>query len=390
MLVAIASGYLIAAFAPLLARMFRSAAGPVLAIVPAYLLAWLLQFAPEAAEGRIWRFAFPWGGPGGLEAVFSLDALSLFFAAIITLLTIAALLAVGGLALSPQARGRLLLAMLSLMSSALGFVLADTPVLVMGFSVLATLSTFLLITARRGAVARARRTPVLMALFAGDLVLIAALGGVFIGSGAHGLADLTSHAAFSSMAVRVAAALLVVAGLARLILIAVDLRTARSGMMSEAAILLAQGGAYLPLTLYMALRFAPVFSAAPEVRLALGIAGAALLVAGAIIGLAARRVRTVLASLSLAFVAAIVIHLAAFGARAVSASLLLIATHAFGLSALLLASQLLSRGDNWLRLDGLNAATRSRPFVLTLFALAIIALTGLLPSLATLDSDAIA
>jgi len=384
MLVAIASGYLIAALAPLLVRVLRSAAAPMLAVVPAFQLAWFLQFVPDAAEGRGWHFAFPWGGPGGLEAVFRLDALSLFFAAIATLLASASFLAMGALKLSSQARGRLFLAMLSLMSSALGFILADTPALISGFSVLATLSMFLLLTARRGAVGRARRTPLLMALVVGDLMLIAALVGLFVGSDAMTLSALTAHPLSATTVARVAAVLFVVSGLTRFIIVPADLRASGAGMMNEAAVLLAQCAAYVPLTLYISLRFAPLLGNAPEARLSLGIAGIGLLVAGAIAGLSAQRLRTILASLTLSFCAVVFIHLSAWGSHAVSASLFLVLTETFGCSALLLISQSVSHGDKWLRLDDLGAATNGQPALIILFVVTLLALSAVLPSLPTL------
>ncbi|MFZ1991700.1 MAG: hypothetical protein WAW96_18240 [Alphaproteobacteria bacterium] len=384
MLTAIASLYVIAAFAPLLVRVFRSATGPVLASVPAFLLAWLLQFVPAAAQGRPWRFAFPWGGPGGVEAVFSLDALALLFALMIALLAIAALLASAGLTLSVPARGRLLSAMLALMSSGLGFVLADTPVLVMGFSVLATLSVFLLLTARRGAIARAQRIPLLVALLVGDLLLIVALAGLFVGSGFIGLSDLTSHALPGTRAAQFAAVILVVSGLLRLVLIPAGLRAPRAAMTSEAPIMLAQAGAYVPLALYIVLRFAPAFETATLIRLALGVAGAGLLVTGAISGLHARRLRTLIGSLTPLFFGLAFIHLAAFGPRGVSAGVALALAHGFGLGLLLVVSQLVSRGDYWINLDALKAATQNRRVALGLFGAGILALVGLLPSISML------
>src|SRR5262249_7600990 len=130
MLVAVLSGYLLALLAPVMAWSLKRAAGPLMAALPAFLFAYLLQFVPEAALGRPWRFTSPWDVVSGLEVSFRADGLTLFFGLLVALCGTAALIGTAGIALSAQVRERLLLALAAVLASALGLVFADQPLLV--------------------------------------------------------------------------------------------------------------------------------------------------------------------------------------------------------------------------------------------------------------------
>ncbi len=120
MLVAVLSGYLFALFAPAIAWAVKRAAGPLIAALPAFLFAYLLQFVPEAALGRPWRFTSLWDAVSGLEASFRADGLSLLFGLLLSLVAVAALIGTAGIVLGAAARQRLLLALAALFASCLG------------------------------------------------------------------------------------------------------------------------------------------------------------------------------------------------------------------------------------------------------------------------------
>ncbi len=145
MLTAVASGFVLAIFTPLVRRISSPAGGWILASLPAILVAYFLAQASGIWTGAVVLAIHPWAPALGISLNFRLDGLSLLFALLITGIG-ATVLVYSGRYLRDRARlGRLYALLLFFMASMLGLVLAENLLLLYVFWELTSISSYLLI-----------------------------------------------------------------------------------------------------------------------------------------------------------------------------------------------------------------------------------------------------
>lgn len=145
MLIAVASGFVLALVAPVVSRPLGARAGWALALVPAALFAWLLGQVDAVAAGAVRREAWSWVAPLGVQAAFALDGLSLLFGLLVSGIG-ALVFAYSGAYLAGDARAPRFHAVLSVfMASMLGLVLADDLLLLFVFWELTSVTSYLLV-----------------------------------------------------------------------------------------------------------------------------------------------------------------------------------------------------------------------------------------------------
>jgi multicomponent Na+:H+ antiporter subunit A len=372
MLVAVLSGYLLALFAPVIAWAAKRAAGPIIAALPAFLFAYLLQFVPEAALGRPWRFTFAWDAASGLQLSFLADGLSLLFGLLIALVGAASLIATAGLELAQGSRARLLLALLALTASALGVVFADQPVLLASFAAALSVSAFVAITAQTGAQGRVQALPILMLWLLADLALLLVLARLFADVpggllGAGGIASLAPNGRFEP------AWLIPILAL-KTGPVFFALASRRLALLAPAASALA--GVVVPASLYLLLRFAPVLPI--EGRWALGILAGGGVLIGGLVALGAQRALLIVCGLTILVSATAALEIAFATDAALAGALLISATGALGLAALYLLAPPCSGREA--SLDELRGEVAPTPLHASCLIFCVLVLSGLVPS----------
>ncbi len=146
MLWAVVSGFLVAFIAPLVHRLGRRAAGPVLALLPLGLFIFFLSHLPDVAAGEVFRHeALTWSAVLDVTVSFYLDGLSLLFALLITGIGTIIVAYAGTYLEDHPDRGRFYVALLSFMASMLGVVLADNLITLFVFWELTSLTSYILI-----------------------------------------------------------------------------------------------------------------------------------------------------------------------------------------------------------------------------------------------------
>jgi multicomponent Na+:H+ antiporter subunit A len=169
MLAAIASGFVLAIFAPFFRRV-----GWMLSLLPAGLAIYFAAAAPAVWRGSILQASYEWAPALGVLLTFRLDGLSLLYALLITGLGAIVVVYGGGYLHGHRHLGRFYAFLLFFMASMLGVVLADNLIVLYIFWELTSISSYLLIgfdhdreAARRAAL------QALLVTSAGGLALLA-------------------------------------------------------------------------------------------------------------------------------------------------------------------------------------------------------------------------
>lgn len=186
MLTAVASGFLLAAVAPLLVSRLRSASGWVLALYPAIVAAFLMSAIPAVTAGNPPRELFSWAPSLGLTLSFRLDGLSLLLALLISGIGTLVVIYTGGYLGGHPHLGRFYAFLLAFMASMLGVVLADNLLLLFVFWELTSLTSYFLIgfdsekeDSRKAALQALLVTGIGGLILLAGLLLLGAMGGSF-------------------------------------------------------------------------------------------------------------------------------------------------------------------------------------------------------------------
>ncbi|MEN9934075.1 MAG: hypothetical protein RLZZ387_654, partial [Chloroflexota bacterium] len=186
LLVAVLSGFVLAAAAPWLQRVTRDATGWVLAALPAALFVFFAAAAGQVTGGQASAERYAWVPAMGADLSLRLDGLSLLFALLITGIGALVLVYAGGYLRGDPHIGRLYAFLLMFMASMIGLVLSDNLLALFVFWELTTVSSYLLIgykhryeKARKAALQGMLVTGLGgLAMLAG-FVLLASVGGSF-------------------------------------------------------------------------------------------------------------------------------------------------------------------------------------------------------------------
>ncbi|PMR76658.1 putative monovalent cation/H+ antiporter subunit A [Billgrantia endophytica] len=188
---AVLSGFVLAAFAPLLHRWFGGSTSFVLAAFPAVLALWFLGQVPAIMDGEVLGFALEWVPSLGMSLTFVVDGLSLLFALLITVIGTFVLIYAGGYLKGHPDLVRFHVVILAFMVSMLGLVLADGLVTLFVFWELTSITSYLLIGFSHADLeARKSARQGLFVTFAGGLALMAGLVMLGIAGGSWSLVEL--------------------------------------------------------------------------------------------------------------------------------------------------------------------------------------------------------
>ncbi|PMR70015.1 putative monovalent cation/H+ antiporter subunit A [Halomonas heilongjiangensis] len=176
MQLAVLSGFVLAAFAPLLHRWFGARTSFVLAAFPAALALWFLGRVPQVMQGEVLLLVLEWVPALGMSLTFLIDGLSLLFALLITVIGTFVLIYAGGYLKGHPDLVRFHVVILAFMVSMLGLVLADGLITLFVFWELTSITSYLLIGFNHADLeARKSARQGLFVTVAGGLALMAGL-----------------------------------------------------------------------------------------------------------------------------------------------------------------------------------------------------------------------
>ncbi|MCG6657704.1 putative monovalent cation/H+ antiporter subunit A [Halomonas campisalis] len=193
MQLAVLSGFVLAAFAPLLHRWFGGRTSLVLAVFPAALALWFLGQVPAVMDGEVLTLALEWVPSLGMSLTFVIDGLSLLFALLITVIGTFVLIYAGGYLKGHPDLVRFHIVILAFMVSMLGLVLADGLLTMFVFWELTSITSYLLIGFNHADLeARKSARQGLFVTVAGGLALMAGLVMLGIAGGSWSLSELNA------------------------------------------------------------------------------------------------------------------------------------------------------------------------------------------------------
>lgn len=176
MQLAVLSGFVLAAFAPLLQRWCTAKTSLVLALYPGALALWLLTQLPAVMDGEVLVFAYEWVPALGMSLTFVLDGLAMLFALLITVIGTFVLIYAGSYLKGHPDLGRFHVVIVAFMVSMLGLVLADGLMTMFVFWELTSITSYLLIGFNHNDLeARKSARQGLFVTVAGGLALMAGL-----------------------------------------------------------------------------------------------------------------------------------------------------------------------------------------------------------------------
>jgi multicomponent Na+:H+ antiporter subunit A len=189
MLASVLSGIVLALLAPALARVARTAAGCLLAMLPAGLTVYFLSLIGPTGAGSPTRESYLWVPSLGVTLSFYADSLALLFALLITGIGALVFIYAGGYLAGHHHLGRFYSYLLLFMASMLGVVLADNVITLFVFWELTSLSSYLLIGFNHERTAA--RSAALQALLVTGLGGLALLAGLLLLGHAGGTMELS-------------------------------------------------------------------------------------------------------------------------------------------------------------------------------------------------------
>lgn len=193
MQLAVLSGFVLAAFAPLFQRWCGERASQALALYPAALALWFLTQLPSVAAGEVLVFTLEWVPSLGISLTFLVDGLSLLFGLLITVIGTLVLIYAGGYLKGHPDLARFHLVLLAFMVSMLGLVLADGLLTLFIFWELTSITSYLLIGFNHSDLeARKSARQGLFVTVAGGLALMAGLVMLGIAGGSWSISELNA------------------------------------------------------------------------------------------------------------------------------------------------------------------------------------------------------
>ncbi|MCH8500192.1 MAG: putative monovalent cation/H+ antiporter subunit A [Marinobacter sp.] len=214
MLLAVLSGFLLAAFAPLLTRMAGKSIGWLLAVLPASLTVYFASFIPQIQGGDALLIEYTWMPGLDISLNFLLDGLSLVFALLISGIGTFILIYAGSYLKGHPNLNRFYVIMLCFMASMLGLVLSDNLITLFVFWELTSITSYMLIGFNHEDMdARKCALQGLFVTVAGGLALMAGLILLAVMTGSYSLHEiLNSSEALGSHGLYTAALICILAG----------------------------------------------------------------------------------------------------------------------------------------------------------------------------------
>ncbi len=214
MIVAIVISFLGAFAAPILHRIGKRWAGPLIALLPLGLFAFFASYIPAVASGSVLESNFAWVRDLGISLAFRLDGLGLLFALLITGIGALVVIYASGYMAGHEHEGRFYLLLLAFLSSMLGLVLANNLLTLFLFWELTSITSYLLIGfENQKAEARSAALQAFLVTGGGGLALLGGLILLGMAGGSYQISDLVNAGdSLSEHALFVPALLLILVG----------------------------------------------------------------------------------------------------------------------------------------------------------------------------------
>ncbi|WP_111656076.1 putative monovalent cation/H+ antiporter subunit A [Isoalcanivorax indicus] len=215
MLLAVLSGFLVAALAPLVHRLQPRFGGWLLALLPAALFVWFASHLRAVGhDGEVLLHAWQWIPSLGVSLAFRLDGLSLLFALLISGIGFFIVAYAGRYLEGHRDQARLYVLLLCFMASMLGLVLSDNLISLFVFWELTSITSYLLVGFNHAdKPARLSARQGLFVTMAGGLALMTGLVMLGMVGGSYELSELlTEREALTSHALYAPILLLIVIG----------------------------------------------------------------------------------------------------------------------------------------------------------------------------------
>jgi multicomponent Na+:H+ antiporter subunit A len=385
-----AAPFLAAALAPLVQRFAGFYTGWILAIIPASIFIFLLNFIWPVAAGQPVRAGIDWVPAYSLKLSFLIDGLSLVFALTISGIGTLIIIYSGAYLKGHPHQGRFFAFMLMFMGAMLGLVLADSTLVLYGFWELTTVTSFLLIgfdhtrqIARRAAI---------QALLVTGIGGLALLVGAILLQQATGVWELTVIRGLAAspglqMAYPFVLPLILFAAFTKSAQVpfhfwlpnAMEAPTPVSAFLHSATMV--QGGVYL------LARMSPILGSTPAWHIALIVFGGVTLLWGSILALKQTDLKQMLAQTTVASLGLLVMLLGIGTEAAISAAVLYFVVHALYKATLFLVAGTIDHETGVRDITALGGLREpmAATFIATVFAGA--AMIGLPPTLGFLAKE---
>jgi multicomponent Na+:H+ antiporter subunit A len=376
------SAFAAACVAPLVTKWAGRHAGRVLCLVPAALAAYFASLLPAASRGEVLEVAYPWIPSLGLGLAFTIDALSLLFALLITGVGTLVVLYAGRYLEGHSQLGRFFGVLFLFMASMLGLVLSSNVLLLFVFWELTSISSFLLIgfnhhkeSARQAALQGLLVTVAGgQALLVGLILLGNTVGAFDVGAIVAGAEELRANSLYMPIVLLVAAGAFTKSAIVPFhfwLPSAMAAPTPVSAYLHAATMV--KAGVYLLARLHPALGGTELW------QMLLTVGGLATLVVSAWMALGSTDLKRVLAYSTVA-VLGIAIALLGMGTPlAAQAAVTYVAAHAAYKGALFLVAGIVDHETGERDAEKLGGLRRMLPFTTAAAALATLSMMGLSP-----------
>ncbi len=390
MVVALLLIFALVPLAPLLHRVARSAAGWLLAVVPAALTIYFALASGQVAERGRLVTGWQWSPELGIRLSFALDGLSLLFALLICGIGALVLIYAGGYLAGDRRLGQLYAILLLFMGAMLGLVLADNILTLFIFWELTSISSFLLIGfPHERSEARAAARQALLITGGGGLALL--LGFLMLGT-AGGSFELTellargdvlrAHPWYGAILALVLAGAFTKSAQFPFhfwLPSAMEAPTPVSAYLHSATMVKAG--------VYLLARLLPVLGGTPAWTAAVGGFGAATMIAGGLLALYQTDLKRILAYTTVSALGTLTLLVGIGSEEAVTAAVVFLLAHALYKGALFMVAGAIDHETATRNVEKLGGLRRAMPITAAVAVLAAVSLSGFGPVLSFIAKE---
>lgn len=382
MIMTVLSGFLLAAAAPFLHKRMPRASGWIFALLPAGLFGYFVLLREAVAGGPVLA-AMDWVPSLGVSLSFTLDGLSLLFALLITGIGAFILVYASAYLAGHRQLGRFYAFILLFMASMLGLVLADNVITLFVFWELTSVSSYFLIgfdherQAARAAALQALLVTGLggLALLAG-FILLGSAGGSFELSILMGRGDtVRGHALYLLILILIFAGAFTKSAQVPFhfwLPSAMEAPTPVSAYLHSATMVKAG--------VYLLARLAPLLGGTPAWQNTLVLFGGATMVVAAVMALAQRDLKRILAYSTVSSLGTLVLLIGIDTPAAARAAVVLLLGHSLYKGALFLVAGAVDHGTGTRDVRNLGGLASAMPLTALAGGLAALSMAGLPPT----------
>ena len=373
---------LFAALAPWVHARVPRAAGRILALGPAAVLAMAFVSWPAVTRGETPSWSTAWVPGLDVEWTFRLDGLGLLFTILITLIGALVLVYAGAYFKGDPRLGRLLGLLLVFMSAMLGLVLSDDVILMFVFWELTSISSYLLIGFdHEDEKARKAALQALLVTGGGGLALL--VGFLLLGNvaGTYRVSEMVASAtAIQAHPLHVAIVLLVLAG-AFTKSAQVPFHFWLPGAMAAPTPVSAylHSATMVKAGIFLIARLDPVLGGPVAWHRFLTLAGAATMIFGAVLALRQKDLKRILAYTTVAALGTLTLLFGIGTTLAVKAAAVFLLVHSLYKGALFLVAGIVDHEAGTRDVDAIGGLRRAMPGTAVVAALAALSMAGLPP-----------